>query len=200
MKILLACEFTQTVAKKFRERGHEAYSCDLLPTEGNPKWHIQDNVLNHLNEKWDLMIAHPPCNNICVSGARYFAQKLDKQKKDLDFIRALMNCKIPRICIENPVGIISTQIKKPTQIIQPYEFGHGERKTTCLWLKNLPRLYHTSNYYDWNTFKFENVITERKNSLGNMAPSATRAQDRARTFEGIAIAMAEQWGNLTILN
>ena len=145
MKILVACEESQAVCIEFRKRGHEAFSCDILPCSGgHPEWHIQDDVLKHLNDGWDMMIAFPPCTHLAVSGARWFKDKQKEQKEALNFVRLLMNAPIKRICIENPVSIISTKITKPDQIIQPWQYGDGETKATCLWLKNLPKLESTN--------------------------------------------------------
>jgi len=181
-RILTGCEFSQIVCRAFREQEHEAYSCDLLPTEDNPAWHIQDDILKHLNDGWDLMIAFPPCTHLAVSGARWFKDKQKKQQQALDFVRALMEADIPRIAIENPIGIISTKIRKPDQIIQPWMFGHGETKATCLWLKNLPLLKPT------------NIVEGREQRIYKMSPSADRWKNRSRTYQGIAEAMANQWG------
>jgi hypothetical protein len=181
MRVLIACEFSGIVREAFKRAGHEAWSCDLLPTE-IPRNHIQDDVLNHLNEGWDLMIAHPPCTHLAVSGARWFKFKPSEQEEALIFVKKLMNAPIPKICIENPVSVISSKIRKPDQIIQPWMFGCGETKATCLWLKNLPKLQPTK-------------ITEgREGRVWKMPPSKDRWKDRSRTFQGIAEAMAEQWG------
>ena len=195
MKILIACEFSQIITNEFRKLGHDAYSCDIIPTEGNSDFHIQGDVLDHLSEDWDLMIAHPPCTFLAVSGARWFADRTTEQTQALDFVQKLMDAPIPKIAIENPISIISTHIKSPDQIIQPYQFGHGEQKATCLWLKNLPMLSHTSNTYNWGTCKYENIITERKQKIAMMGPSKDRAKNRSRTYPGIAKAMALQWSN-----
>ena len=195
MKILVACEFTQSITKEFRKLGHDAFSCDLLPTEGNPIFHIQDDVLRHLNENWDMMIAHPPCRYLAVSGARWFADRTTEQTQALDFVQKLMDAPIQKIAIENPISIISTRIKKPDQIIQPYQFGHGESKATCFWLKNLPMLQYTSNTYDWDNLQYKNIITERKQRIANMmSPGPNRSKERSRTYPGIAEAIANQWG------
>ncbi len=143
MRVLVACEFSGIVRDAFRERGHDAFSCDLLETEGDQEFHLQCDVLDVLDMEWDLMIAHPPCTHLAVSGARWFHEKRVEQAEALEFVRALMAAPIPRICIENPVSIISSKIRKPDQIIQPWMFGHGETKTTCLWTKNLPKLEPT---------------------------------------------------------
>jgi len=142
MKILIACEYSGRVREAFKTKGHDVWSCDILPTE-IPGQHIQGNVLDILNHGWDLMIAHPPCTHLCSSGARWFKYKQKEQKDALDFVKTLMDAPIKQICIENPIGIISTQICKPTQIIQPWEFGDEYQKTTCLWLKNLKPLVPT---------------------------------------------------------
>jgi hypothetical protein len=195
MKILIACEESQTVCTEFRKMGHVAYSCDLLDTSGNfPFWHIKDNVLNHLDKGWDMLIAFPPCDDLAVSGAKYFKQKIEngKQQQAVNFFLKLANCNIEKICIENPVGIMSKIYRKPDQIIQPYYFGDQYRKTTCLWLKNLPKLQHT---------KTENlffpVTHVNQGSIKNGYPTWLFNNDkkhRSKTFLGIARAMAEQWG------
>lgn len=186
MRVLVACEFSQVVTRAFRERGHEAYSCDILPTEGNPEWHIQDDVLSHLNDGWDLMIAHPPCTHLAVSGARWFKDKVVEQQEALEFVRQLLAAPIPRIALENPISIISTRIRKPDQIIQPWQFGHGETKATCLWLKCLPNLQPT------------NIVEGREGKVWRLPPSENRWKERSRTYPGIAKAMAEQWGILSL--
>jgi len=180
MKVLVGCEFSGIVTKAFRDRGHEAFSCDLLPTEGNRKWHIQENVLEILLG-WDLAIFHPPCTHLAVSGARWFKDKVNEQAKALDFVAVLMNAPIPRIAIENPISIISSKIRKPDQIIQPWMFGHGETKATCLWLKGLPKLTPT------------NIVDGRSNRVHREPPGPERWKNRSRTIPGIAQAMASQW-------
>ena len=181
MKALFACEFSGIVRSAFAARGHDAWSCDLLPTE-IPGQHIQGDVLPVLNQGWDLMIAHPPCTHLAVSGARWFKDKIQEQKSALIFVEKLLNAPIKRICLENPVSIISTKIRKPDQIIQPWQFGHGETKATCLWLKNLPRLNPT------------NIVSGREGRVWKAPPSKDRWKIRSRTLPGIANAMAEQWG------
>jgi site-specific DNA-cytosine methylase len=191
MKILIACEESQEVCKAFRELGHEAYSCDILPCSGgHPEWHIQDDVLKHLNERWDLMIAFPPCTHLAVSGARYFKNKKKEQVEALKFVNALLNVPIPKIALENPVGIISTKIRKPDQIIQPYMFGEDASKKTCLWLKNIPKLIPT------NIIEKNRYANQTPSGQNNLPPSKNRAKIRSKTFPGIAKAMAEQWGKL----
>jgi len=181
LKVLIGCEFTGIVRDQFRKQGHEAYSCDLLQTETNPQWHIQKDVRTILNDNWDLGIFFPPCTHLCVSGARWFKEKQTEQQNALDFISRLLLCRIPKIALENPIGIISTNIRKPDQIIQPYQFGHGETKATCLWLKNLPKLKPTK------------LVSGRENKIWKMKPSKDRGLKRSRTYPGIAQAMTTQW-------
>jgi site-specific DNA-cytosine methylase len=185
MRVLVACEFSGRVRDAFIEQGHDAVSCDLLPTEA-PGPHYMGDIRDLLKEryKWDLLIAHPPCTHLAVSGARHFAAKKASGVQDeaLDFVRLLLNAPIPKICLENPVSIISTRIRKPDQIIQPWMFGHGETKATCLWLKGLPKLVPT------------NIVEGRVDRIHKMAPSPDRWKERSRTYQGIANAMAEQWG------
>lgn len=181
MRVLVACEYSGTVRDAFAARGHDAWSCDLLPTErlGN---HIHGDVLQHLHRNWDLMIAHPPCTHLAVSGARWFKDKQIEQAEALDFVHRLMDAPIPRMALENPISIISSRIRKPDQIIQPWQFGHGETKATCLWLKNLPKLTPT------------NIVEGREARIHKMPPGPDRWKERSKSFEGIAQAMAEQWG------
>lgn len=182
MKVLIACEFSGIVRDAFIAKGHDAISCDFLPTE-KPGKHYRGDVLDILNHGFDLMIAHPPCTHLAVSGARWFKDKLVEQEEALQFVRILLNAPIHRIALENPVSIISTRIRKPDQYIQPWQFGHGETKKTGLWLKNLPLLKPT------------NIVEGRENRVHKMPPSSNRGKDRSRTYQGIADAMAEQWGN-----
>jgi len=181
MKVLVACEYSGRVRDAFKARGHDAWSCDLLPTDVEGQ-HIQGSVLDVLDQGWDLMIAHPPCTHLAVSGARWFKDKQQEQYIALCFVSALLNAPIDKIALENPISVISTKIKKPTQIIQPWQFGHGETKATCLWLKNLPKLEPTD------------IVEGREARVHKMAPSADRWKLRSLTFTGIAKAMAEQWG------
>lgn len=181
MKVLVACEYSGVVRDAFKDVGHDAWSCDIIDTE-SPGQHIIGDVSLILDQGWDLMIAHPPCTHLAVSGARWFKDKLVEQALALDFVRLLLNAPIEKICLENPVSIISTKIKKPTQIIQPWMFGHGETKTTCLWLKNLPKLVPTD------------IVSGREARIHNMGPSANRGKLRSRTYQGIAEAMAMQYG------
>lgn len=183
MKILVACEYSGIVRDAFIAKGHDAWSCDLLPTE-RPGNHFQEDVLNIIGNGWDLMIAHPPCTHLAVSGARWFKDKLHEQQEALEFVHALMNAPIDKIALENPISIISSRIRKPDQIIQPWMFGHGETKSTCLWLKNLPLLKPT------------NIVEGREARIHHMPPSPDRWKERSRTFRGIAQAMADQWGAL----
>jgi site-specific DNA-cytosine methylase len=180
-RVLVACEYSGVVRDAFLRSGHDALSCDLLPTE-TPGPHHQGDVRDVLHDGWDVMIAHPPCTHLAVSGARWFKDKLAEQAEALDFVRLLLDAPIPRIALENPISIISSRIRKPDQIIQPWQYGHGETKATCLWLKNLPKLTPT------------NVVEGREARVHKMPPSPDRWKERSRTYEGIAAAMAAQWG------
>jgi len=181
VKVLVACEFSGTVREAFRSKGHDAWSCDLLPTN-RPGQHITGDVRRILSDGWDLLIAHPPCTYLAVSGARWFKDRLAEQADAIDFVRLLLSADIPRVALENPVGVISSRIRKPDQIIQPWQFGHGETKATCLWLKNLPKLTPTD------------VVSGREQKVHRMPPSPDRWKLRSLTYPGIAHAMAEQWG------
>lgn len=200
MKVLVACEESQTVCKAFRTRGHEAYSCDLQPCSGeHPEWHIlgdvlplingcctfvtMDGQLHQINDTWDLLIAHPPCTDLAVSGARWFAEKRadGRQQRSIEFFMQFTNVNCKRIAIENPVCIMSRLWRKPDQIIQPWQFGHGETKATCLWLCGLPKLIPT------------NIVEGRDHRIWKMPPGKNRAKERSKTFPGIAAAMADQW-------
>lgn len=205
MNILVACEESQAVTIELRKRGHKAFSCDIIECSGGrPEWHTQGDVLpliskesdgsvgwyfctldgvTHHVEKWDMIIAFPPCTHLAVSGARYFAEKRadGRQQAAIDFFMELANADCPRIAIENPVGIMSTKWRKPDQIIQPWQFGHGETKATCLWLKGLPLLTPTQ------------IVEGREQRVWKMPPGPDRAKERSKTFPGIAKAMAEQW-------
>lgn len=182
MRVLVACEFSGAVRRAFAALGHDAWSCDLEPAEDGSPQHYHGSVLDILGAAWDLMIAHPPCTHLAVSGARWFKDKQVEQAQALAFVDALMKAPAPRIAIENPVSIISSRIRKPDQVIQPWMFGHGETKATCLWLKGLPKLTPTD------------VVEGRVNRVHRMPPSANRARERSRTYPGIAAAMAAQWG------
>lgn len=181
MRVLVACEFSATVRDCFLSLGHDALSCDLLPSD-KPGPHFQGDVMEILDSGWDLMIAHPPCTHLAVSGARWFYKKKHLQKEALNFVLKLMRSPIPRIAIENPLSIISSRIRKCDQMIQPWQFGHGERKATCLWLKNLPKLKPT------------NIVSGRVPRLYHLPPSKDRSKIRSITYPGIAKAMASQWG------
>ena len=184
MKILIACEFSGIVREAFRKRGHDAWSCDLLPSEQEGK-HYRDDVLKYINLKqWDLILAFPPCTHLAVSGARYFAQKKvdGRQQFGIDFFMQFVNAPANKICIENPVGIMSSHYRKPDQIIQPWHFGHQCTKATCLWLKNLTLL------------KPENIVEGREQRIWKLPPTENRAKLRSETYIGIANAMANQWG------
>lgn len=188
MRVLVACEYSGTVRDAFRAAGHDAMSCDLLPTD-QPGPHYQGDVADILKDGWDLMIAHPPCTHLAVSGARYFAQKRadGRQRQAIDFFLMLAQADIPRIAVENPICIMSSVWRKPDQIIQPWQFGHGETKATCLWLKNLPELMPTD------------IVEGREQRIWKMSPSPNRWKERSKTFSGIAEAMAKQWGAMNAI-
>jgi site-specific DNA-cytosine methylase len=190
MKILVACEYSGTVRDAFIAQGHDAISCDLLPTDA-PGPHYQGDVCDILNDGFDLMIAHPPCTHLAVSGARWFKDKQKEQAEALDFVRLLLNAPIDKIALENPISIISSRIRKPNQIIQPWQFGHPESKSTCLWLKNLPTLVPTNILSLPESGRWNNQTPSGQNKLG---PSEDRWKIRSATYKGIAQAMAEQWG------
>lgn len=183
LKVLVACEYSGRVRDAFIKLGHFAMSCDLLPSDAHGL-HYQGDVFDVIDQGWDLMVAHPPCTHLAVSGARHFADKRERgvQQEALEFVRRLLDSPISKIALENPVSIISSKIRKPDQIIQPWQFGHGETKTTCLWLKGLPKLTPT------------NVVDGRDNRIHKMSPSADRWKKRSTTYQGIADAMAAQWG------
>lgn len=185
LRVLVACEFSGTVRDAFAEKGHDAWSCDILPTEA-PGQHLIGDVRKYLyaDWDWDLMIAHPPCTHLSVSGARWFTEKKREQFEALRLVADLLEAPIPMIALENPVSIISSYIRKPDQTIQPWQFGHGETKRTCLWLKNLPRLETTD------------LVSGREARIHKMGPSDDRWKLRSMTYKGIANAMADQWGIL----
>ena len=206
MRVLVACEESQRVCIAFRERGHEAYSCDIEPCSGgHPEWHIQDDVLKHLGDNWDFVIAHPPCTYLTVAANKYYnvekygdkakIRQWERQKAIeffMEFVSQLVYC--DKVAIENPIGIMSTVYKKPTQIIQPYQFGHPERKATCLWLKGLPPLQPT-NIVEPDIIRHPSGKTDSRLHYETFKlPPKERAKMRSKTFEGIAKAMAEQWG------
>lgn len=212
MRVLIACEESQAVCKEFRALGHEAYSADILPCSGGyPEWHIQGDVIKVLNDGWDLMIAHPPCTYLAVSGARWLYNKdgsrneerFANQAEALAFVQLLMDAPIERIAIENPVSVISTHIRKPEQIVQPYMFGDQASKTTCLWLKNLPLLEPTEIVGKGEFVEWEDKNGKKKrqakwylDALSKAKSAEERRTLRSKTFIGIAKAMANQWGNL----
>lgn len=181
LRVLVACEFSGTVRDAFIALGHDAISCDVLPSE-SPGPHHQGDVLDLLNGGFDLMVAHPPCTHLAISGARWFAEKRNEQAAALEFVRTLMAAPIPMIAIENPISIISSRIRKPDQVIHPWQFGHGETKKTCLWLKGLPLLQPTR------------IVTGRDPRIHRMPPGPDRWKERSKTYPGIAEAMAMQWG------
>lgn len=183
MKVLVACEYSGTVRDAFIAKGHDAMSCDLLPTDA-PGPHYQGDVSDILGDGWDLMIAHPPCTHLAVSGARWFKNKKLEQGEAIDFFMKLLLAPIPKICVENPISIMSTCWGKPNQIIQPWQFGHGETKATCLWLMGLPMLTPT------------NIVEGREARVHKLPPSPDRWKLRSTTYKGIAAAMADQWGSL----
>jgi len=184
LRVLVGCEFSGIVREAFRSRGHDAWSCDLLPAEDGSPYHLQCDVLTVLADGWDIAIFHPPCTHLAVSGARWFKDKQTEQAEALEFVQKLLEAPIDRIALENPISIISSHIRKPDQIIQPWQFGHGETKATCLWLKNLPLLLPT------------NIVDGRENRVHRLPPSKDRWKLRSETYQGIANAMAEQWGKL----
>ena len=181
MKVLVACEYSGRVRDAFIAQAHDAISCDLLPTDAAGP-HYQGNVEDILSDGYDLMVAHPPCTHLAVSGSRHFWRKEKEQKEALDFVRLLMDAPIDRWCIENPVSVISSAIRQPDCIIQPWEHGHGECKTTCLWLKNLPKL------------KPSTIVEGREQKIHMVPPGPNRWKIRSTTYEGVALAMGQQWG------
>lgn len=189
MRVLVACEFSGTVRDQFLLRGHDAISCDLIPSESrldkflDKLRHYTGDIRDLLSESWDLMIAHPPCTYLCVSGARWFKNRQVEQKEAISFVELLMSAPIHRICVENPIGVLSTTVRPPDQIVQPWMFGHEESKSTCLWLKNLPLLVST------------HIVAGREARIHEMAPSSDRGKLRSISYLGIASAMADQWGD-----
>jgi site-specific DNA-cytosine methylase len=194
MRVLIACEFSGVVRRAFRARGHDAWSCDVLPAEDGGE-HLLGDVRHWLRAEWDLLIAHPPCTHLAVSGARWFPGKRAEQAEALRFVYDMLTAPVPRIAVENPVSVISSRVRKPDQVIQPHHFGHPEFKATCLWLKSLPPLAHTNalatpekGSREWKEW----------NKVHRAPPGAERWKERSRTYDGIAEAMAEQWGCLTM--
>jgi hypothetical protein len=190
MKVLIACEYSGAVRDAFIAQGHDAISCDLLPTDA-PGPHYQGDVRDIIEDGFDLMVAHPPCTHLAVSGARWFKDKQVEQAEGLDFVRLLLSAPIDKIALENPISIISSRIRKPNQIIQPWQFGHPESKSTCLWLKNLPKLIPTDVLPLPASGRWSNQTPSGQNKLG---PSPDRWKERSKTYQGIAEAMAQQWG------
>jgi len=185
VRVLVACEFSGIVRDAFLDTGHDAWSCDILPSEAYGERHLEGDVRDYIEGRgWQLMIAHPPCTYLAVSGARWFKDRQKEQVAALNFVRFFLDAPIPRIALENPISIISTRIRKPDQIIQPWMFGHPETKATCLWLKNLPKLVPT------------NIVEGRDNRVHREPPGPDRWKNRSRTMQGVADAMATQWGGL----
>jgi site-specific DNA-cytosine methylase len=180
-RVLVACEFSGVVRDAFSAIGWDAWSCDLLESE-KPGNHIIGDVTLKVRDGWDLLIAFPPCTHLCVSGARWFKDKQSEQQDAIRFFQILAHAPVPRVAVENPIGIMSTKYRKPDQIIQPWQFGHGETKATCLWLKNLPKLTPTK------------IVEGRDDRVHREPPGPNRWKNRSRTYTGIAAAMAEQWG------
>ena len=205
LKVLVACEESQVVTKEFRKLGHEAYSCDVVDcTGGHPEWHIKDDVINHINKDWDMMIAHPPCTYLSISGSRWLYNKDGSRNEDrwekrelaLDFVRILLNAPITHIALENPVSVISSQIRKPDNVIEPYQFGHGETKRTCLWLKNLPNLMPTNIVEGRETKIWNGMRDETGKKLAWNSKEIKTA--RSKTYKGIAEAIANQWSKYAL--
>lgn len=182
MDVLIGCEFSGIVRDAFLDKGHNAVSIDLLPSESKKGRHIQGNMREMALNDWDMMIAFPPCTHLAVSGARWFKDKQKEQKEAIEFFKFLINAPVEKICVENPIGVMSTKYRKPDQIIQPWQFGHGETKATCLWLKNLPPLQPV------------NIVNGREARIHREPPSKDRWKNRSRTYLGIAEGMANQWG------
>jgi hypothetical protein len=223
MKVLIACEFSGVVREAFRKRGHDAWSCDFLESEGSQEFHYRGDVRSYMKQDWDLMIAHPPCTHLAVSGARWFRDRVSEQISALAFVRELMSIPSLRCAIENPIGVISSHIRKPDQIVQPWMFGHGETKATCLWLNRLPKLEPTDCVVpEWAVREDGSIHLSKKGKRDNPThfltgrttrvlkgaqleqwerihkepPGPERWKNRSRTYQGIADAMAEQWGSL----
>jgi site-specific DNA-cytosine methylase len=203
MKILVGCEESQAVTKELRKLGHEAYSCDILACSGGrPEWHIQGDIIEQVNKGWDMLIAFPPCTHLAVSGARHFPQKIadGRQQQGIDFFMSMINAPIPKIAVENPIGIMSTKYRKPDQIIHPWMFGDKASKSTCLWLKGLPKLVPTDivDKGEFIEFTSKKGVKKRQakwyfDALKNAKTNAERSTLRSKTFQGIAKAMATQW-------
>ena len=201
MRVLVACEFSATVRDAFRKLGHDAWSCDIIPTDANPQYHLQQDVTELLEQEWNMIIAFPPCTHIAVSGSKYFKQKIadGRQQQGIDFFMLFANADCPKIAIENPIGIMSTKFRKPNQIIQPYQFGHAESKKTCLWLKGLPKLEPTKilelpECGHWNNQDKDNQFRLVKDGKVIGWNNPLIAKLRSKTYQGIADAMANAWG------
>jgi hypothetical protein len=190
MRVLVGCEYSGRVRAAFRALGHDAWSMDFLPAEDNSPYHMEWDVLDFLDGGWDLAIFHPPCTHLAVSGARWFKGKQVEQAEALDFVRALLSAPIPKIALENPVSIISSRIRKPDQVVQPWMFGHPERKATCLWLKGLPLLVPTDDV----SASMVGMARSQTDRVHYASPGPDRWRERSRTYSGIAAAMAAQWG------
>ena len=191
MRVLVACEYSGRVRRAFAARGHEVYSCDLLPADdGETKYHYQGDIRDILYDGWDLMISHPPCTHLAVSGARWFKDKVQEQQEALGFVQMLMDAPIPKIAIENPISVISSRIRKPDQIVQPWWFGDTVQKSTCLWLKGLPLLTKTNDVYK----EMMELPRKEREKIWYASPGPDRWKMRSTTFPGFASAMAEQWG------
>lgn len=204
MRVLVGCEESQAVTKEFRKLGHEAFSCDIMECSGgHPEWHIKEDLLKIIKDDWDMLIAFPPCTHLAVSGSRHFPEKIKdgRQQQGIDFFMAIVNAPIERIAIENPIGIMSTKYKKPNQIIQPWQFGHKMQKSTCLWLKNLPKLKPTDivekgEFKEWidpKTGRKKRQSLWQYEAFQKAKTPEERSTLRSKTFPGIAKAMAEQW-------
>lgn len=205
MRVLIACEYSGVVRDAFRKLGHDAWSCDILPTDADPTYHFQCDVREIANDNWDLMIAHPPCTYLTVAGNKWlkpeykdrFPERHEQMEEASEFFLYLVNLPIPMIAIENPIGRMSSIYKKPTQIIQPYQFGHPVRKATCLWLKNLPPIKPTNIVpYEVDVFASGNTQSKWHTETGHIRDKVERSKARSKTFQGIADAMAATWGNI----
>ncbi len=194
MRVLVACEFSGIVRDAFAAKGHDAWSCDLLPTE-RPGNHIQDDVLKHLDEGWDLMIAHPPCTHLCTRGAWHSRKRGNPEQIEeaFRFFKTIFYSQCPKVCVENPIGILSSRFRKPDQIVHPHDFGHRERKPTCLWLRGLPPLFYTGMRIPEEPIRRDST-TGKNRYFTDTRSGRNRALERSRTFAGIAAAMANQWG------
>ncbi len=198
MRVLVACEYSGAVRDAFTRAGHMAMSCDLLPTDV-AGWHYQGDVRDVISDEWDLMVAHPPCTYLCASGLHWNKRRPERAQQTaeaLDFVRMLLDAPIERIALENPIGCISTQIRKPTQTIQPWQFGHDASKATCLWLKNLAALTPTQTIAPRMVDGRKRWANQTDSGQNRLPPSADRWKIRSETYRGIADAMANQWGNL----